>query len=89
MIKNSRQGIGWGPTPIPNTPRVTMADTVTGKRAELFATPGYIPTPDDVAAVIEARGRWGDAPSFTLCTSCRWPIFNAGGSCPVCGAVDE
>ena len=75
-------------TPIPNAPRITMKDAVTGKRAELFATPGYIPTEDDVRAVIEARGQWGSAPRFTPCKSCGFPVFGTG-ACEACNAIQE
>lgn len=34
-----------------------------------FLEPGYIPTPEDVAAVIEREGQWGSVPK--ACSDCN------------------
>ena len=73
-------------TTIPNPPRITMRDAVTGERAVLFAQPGYIPTPEDVQAVIDARGQWGDAPKSVPCPSCGFFLFTNDEHCPACNS---
>lgn len=51
---------------------------------KLFMSPGYVPTEDDVAAVIEAEGQWGKAPTYIPCPVCNYPIFD--GVCAACNA---
>lgn len=52
-------------------------------------TPGYIPTPEDVAARIERDGKWGTPPKYRTCEVCGFHIIDSAItpaallSCPV------
>lgn len=76
-------------TPIPDDPTISMDETFSTFFEDLrvnMLRPGFVPTPDDVAAVIAERGRWGDPPRYVKCEQCSFPVFSTEMFCAACNA---
>lgn len=62
-------------------------DKLTDRQKELFYEPGYVPTWDDVLAVVKEQGQWGSLPKYIPCPNCDYPTYpddKGYAECPAC-----
>lgn len=49
--------------------------------------PGYVPTMEDVAEMIDQQGQWGKLPTYIPCPDCGFPVFE--NVCEACNRVTD